>query len=79
MFFRENTEEAYMLGSKGINISEDLSIDFKVITKQGADRIIRLAFDYAKKNNINRVTVVTKANVVKATDGRFLAMAEEIS
>jgi len=79
MFFRENTEGAYVLGSKGINISEDLSIDFKVITKQGADRIIRLAFDYAKKNNINRVTVVTKANVVKATDGRFLAMAGEIA
>ena len=79
MFFRENTEGAYVLGSRGINISEDLSIDFKVITKQGADRIIRLAFDYAKKNNINRVTVVTKANVVKATDGRFLAMAEEIA
>ena len=79
MFFRENTEGAYILGSKGINISEDLSIDFKVITKQGAERIIRLAFDYAKKNNINRVTVVTKANVVKATDGRFLAMAGEIA
>ncbi|MBY8991472.1 MAG: isocitrate/isopropylmalate dehydrogenase family protein [Candidatus Lokiarchaeota archaeon] len=79
MFFRENTEGAYVLGSRGINISEDLSIDFKVITKQGSDRIIRLAFDYAAKNNINRVSVVTKANVVKATDGRFLAMAEEIA
>ncbi len=79
MFFRENTEGAYVLGSQGLNISEDLSIDFKVITRQGADRIIRLAFDYAKKNNINRLTVVTKANVVKATDGRFLAMAEEIA
>ncbi|MBY9003747.1 MAG: isocitrate/isopropylmalate dehydrogenase family protein [Candidatus Lokiarchaeota archaeon] len=79
MFFRENTEGAYILGSKGLNITEDLAIDFKVITKQGADRIIRLAFDYAKKNNINRVTVVTKANVVKATDGKFLAMAEEIA
>ncbi len=79
MFFRENTEGAYVLGSQGLNISEDLSIDFKVITKQGSERIIRLAFDYAKKNNINRVTVVTKANVVKATDGRFLAMAEEVA
>ena len=79
MFFRENTEGAYVLGSQGLDITEDLSIDFKVITRQGADRIIRLAFDYAKKNNINRVTVVTKANVVKATDGRFLAMAEEIA
>jgi len=79
MFFRENTEGAYVLGSKGINISDDLAIDFKVITTQGAERIIRLAFDYAKKNNINRVTVVTKANVVKATDGKFLAMAEEVA
>ena len=79
MFFRENTEGAYMLGSKGINITDDLAIDFKVITTQGADRIIRLAFDYAKKNNINKVTVVTKANIIKATDGKFLAIAEEVA
>ena len=79
MFFRENTEGAYVLGSKGINISDDLAIDFKVITTQGAERIIRLAFDYAAKNEINRVSVVTKANVVKTTDGKFLAMAEKIA
>jgi len=79
IFFRENTEGAYMLGSKGINVTDDLAFDFKVITKQGADRIIRLAFDYAKKNNINKVTVVTKANVVKTTDGKFLNMAEQIA
>lgn len=79
MFFRENTEGAYVLGSKGINVTEDLSIDFKVITSQGAERIIRLAFDYAKNNRINKVTVVTKANVVKATDGKFLAIAEKVA
>lgn len=79
MFYRENTEGAYVLGSRGINITDDLSFDFKVITSQGADRIIRLAFDYAKKNNINKVTVVTKANVVKATDGKFLAIAGEVA
>lgn len=79
MFFRENTEGAYVLGSRGINITDDLAFDFKVITSQGAERIIRLAFDYAKKNNINKVTVVTKANVVKATDGKFLALAEEVA
>jgi isocitrate dehydrogenase (NAD+) len=79
VFFRENTEGAYVLGSKGIDVTDDLSIDFKVITTQGAERIIRLAFDYAKKNNINKVTVVTKANVVKKTDGKFLNMAEQIS
>ena len=79
MFFRENTEGAYVLGSQGINVTEDLAIDFKVITSQGSERIIRLAFDYAKKNNINRVTVVTKANVVKTTDGKFLAIAEKVA
>ncbi|UCG01473.1 MAG: isocitrate/isopropylmalate dehydrogenase family protein [Candidatus Heimdallarchaeota archaeon] len=79
MFYRENTEGAYVLGSKGVDVSDDLAIDFKVITNQGSDRIIRAAFDYAKKNNINKVTVVTKANVVKKTDGKFLAIAEEVA
>ena len=79
IFFRENTEGAYVLGSRGINVTDDLAIDFKVSTTQGADRIIRLAFDYAKKNDINKVTVVTKANVVKTTDGKFLNMAEQVA
>ncbi len=79
MFFRENTEGAYVLGSEGLNVTEDLAIDFKVITSQGAERIIRAAFEYAKKNNINRVTVVTKANVIKTTDGKFLAIAEKVA
>jgi isocitrate dehydrogenase (NAD+) len=79
IFFRENTEGAYVLGSQGVNVTDDLAVDFKVITKQGSDRIIRLAFDYAKKNKINKVTVVTKANVVKTTDGKFLNMAEQIA
>ena len=79
MFFRENTEGAYILGSSGINVTEDLAIDFKVITSQGAERIIRLAFDYAKKNDINKVTVITKANVVKTTDGKFLSIAEKVA
>ena len=72
MFFRENTEGAYIMGSRGIQVTDDLAIDFKVITKQGAERIIRLAFEYAKKNNINKVTIVTKANVIKTSDGLFL-------
>ncbi|MHA1728550.1 MAG: isocitrate/isopropylmalate family dehydrogenase [Promethearchaeota archaeon] len=79
MFFRENTEGAYVLGSKGINVTDELAVDFKVITEQGAERILRLAFDYAKKNAINRVTVVTKANVVKTTDGKFLSIAEKVA
>ena len=79
IFFRENTEGAYVLGGKGINVTEDLGIDFKVTTKQGSERIIQMAFDYAKKNGINKVTVVTKANVVKTTDGKFLSVAEQVA
>ncbi|UCE29948.1 MAG: isocitrate/isopropylmalate dehydrogenase family protein [Candidatus Bathyarchaeota archaeon] len=79
IFFRENTEGAYILGRKGLNVTEDLAFDFKVITSQGSERIIRMAFDYAKKNKINKVTVVTKANVVKTTDGKFLSMAEQVA
>lgn len=79
MFFRENTEGAYIMGSKGINVTDDLAIDFKVITSQGTERIIRLAFEYAHKNKINRVTIVTKANVVKTTDGKFLDIGYKIA
>ncbi len=72
MFFRENTEDVYALGPYGIEVTPDIAIDFKLITKPGSERICRLAFEYAKKNDINRVTAVTKANVVKTTDGLFL-------
>lgn len=79
MFFRENTEGAYVLGSCGIEIDEDIAFDFKVITTQGAERIIRLAFEHAKKAGRKRVTIVTKANVVKTTDGKFLRIGYEIA
>jgi isocitrate dehydrogenase (NAD+) len=79
MFFRENTEGSYVLGSSGVNVSEDLAVDFTVTTTQGSERIIRMAFEYARKNKIGRVTAVTKANVVKTTDGKFLGIAQEIA
>ena len=79
MFYRENTEGSYVLGSRGVNVTPDLAMDFCVATTQGSERIIRLAFDYAKKNGINKVSVVTKANVVKTTDGKFLSIAEQVS
>ena len=79
MFFRENTEGAYILGSKGTHVTEDLAVDFKVITTQGTERIARLAFDYARENGIDRVTIVTKANVVKTSDGKFLDICQRIA
>lgn len=78
-FFRENTEGAYVLGSKGVNVDDDIAIDFKVITTPGTERIARAAFEYAKNNNKKKVTIVTKANVVKTTDGKFLDICKEVA
>lgn len=79
IFYRENTEGEYVLGSKGFNVTDDLAVDFKVITTPGAERIVRLAFEYARKNGIKRVSAVTKANVIKATDGKFLETARRVA
>lgn len=79
MFFRENTEGAYTLGSNGVDVTDDLAIDFTAVTSEGCNRIIRLAFEYAKKNNVARVTAVTKANIIKTTDGKFLRTFYEIA
>ena len=79
VFFRENTEGSYFLGHKGLNLTDDLAFDFKVVTTQGAERIFRLAFEYARKNGIKKVTIVTKANVIKTTDGKFLDVGYRIA
>jgi isocitrate dehydrogenase (NAD+) len=79
IFFRENTEDLYALGSNGLDVTDDLALDFKVITAPGSERIMRLAFEHAKKNGIKRVTMVTKANVVKTTDGLFLRIGYELA
>ena len=79
VFFRENTEDLYALGSDGIDVTEDFTIDFRLISEPGSERIIRAAFEHAKLNGRDRVTVVTKANIVKLSDGRFLRVAERVS
>ena len=78
-FFRENTEGAYAVGSRGVTINEDLAIDFTVTTRAGTERIVRAAFDYAVAHGKTKVAVVTKANVIKATDGKFLTICREIA
>jgi len=78
-FFRENTEDLYAVGSQGINVTDDLAVDFRVITSQGSRRIIDAAFSHAERTGKTRVTVVTKANIVKTTDGKFLDIAREVS
>ena len=78
-FFRENTEDLYALGSQGININDEIAFDFKVITSTGTQRIAKTAFEYARNNDKKKVTIVTKANVVKTTDGKFLDECKKVA
>ena len=77
-FFRENTEGAYAVGSKGVNVTVDLAMDFVVTTSEGSERIARMAYDYAKRNGKERVSIINKANVIKTTDGKFLRICKEV-
>ncbi len=79
VIFRENTEGGYAVGSSGFNVTDDLAVDFTITTKQGSDRIARLAYDYARRNNMTRVSLVTKANVIKTTDGNFLEDCHKVA
>lgn len=78
-FFRENTEGAYAVGSKGIEVDDDLAMDFVVTTSEGTERIARLAYEYARKNGKDRVSIINKANVIKTTDGKFLRICKKVS
>ena len=77
-FFRENTEGAYTLGSDGANVSDDLAVDFTVTTTQGTERIAKKAYEYARANKKDRVSIITKSNIIKKTDGKFLQICQEI-
>jgi isocitrate dehydrogenase (NAD+) len=78
-FFRENTEDMYAVGNQGLNVTDDLAIDFRVITSQGSERIIDAAFAHAQRTGKTNVTIVTKANIIKTTDGKFLDIARMVS
>ncbi len=78
-FFRENIEGEYILGNRGIQVNDDLAIDFKVATKQGCERIGRAALDFCRKNGKKSLTIVTKANIVKLVDGNFIKHITEVA
>ena len=79
IFYRENTEGEYVLGSRGVEVPGELSMDFKVTTECGTRRIAKAAFDYAKANGKTSVAVVTKANIMKKTDGSFTRICHEVA
>ena len=78
-FFRENTEGSYAVGSQGINVNDDLAVDFCIHTTGGCERIARAAFEFAKNNGKKRVSAVTKANIIKTTDGKFLDICKKVA
>lgn len=77
VLFRENTEDLYA-GVEEV-ISDDEAHSIKIITADKSRRIVKAAFDYATKFGRESVTVVTKANIMKATDGLFLRIAREVA
>ena len=80
-FFRENTEGEYVLGSKGCLINgEDasLAVDFKITTESGSRRIAKAAMDFARKAGKRKIAIVTKANIMKKTDGMFTRVCHEV-
>ena len=79
IFFRENSEGEYSLGSRGIEITPGFAVDFRVTTAAATRKIARAAFDYAEKNGKTGVALVTKANVIKKTDGLFSKIAHEVA
>lgn len=78
VFYRENTEGEYVLGSRGLELP-GMAVDFKVTTDPGTRRIAHAAFEYAKNNGKNRVSIVTKANIMKKTDGKFSELCHEVA
>ncbi|MBQ9842423.1 MAG: isocitrate/isopropylmalate dehydrogenase family protein [Clostridia bacterium] len=79
VFYRENSEGEYVLGSRGVEIPDKLAMDFKVTTDAGTRRIARAAFEYAKNNGKDNVAIVTKANIMKKTDGNFSRICHEVA
>ncbi|MBP7127098.1 isocitrate/isopropylmalate dehydrogenase family protein [Myxococcota bacterium] len=78
-FFRENTEGPYPLGSRGIQVTPELAVDLSVATAHGSRRVIRMAFEHARARGIGCVTGVAMPNVIKATDGLFMQIGEEVA
>lgn len=73
---RENTEDLYVGQER---LTKDGAIAERVITKKACEKIIRFAFELARKQKRNKVTVVHKANILRITDGLFLNIAKKIS
>jgi isocitrate dehydrogenase (NAD+) len=75
---RENTEDIY-LGIEHVVIPDQAAEAIKLITRRGSERVVRYAFEYARRQKRRKVTAVHKANILKMTDGLFLQVAREVA
>jgi isocitrate dehydrogenase (NAD+) len=77
--FRENTEEFYAGIEHYIDSKKSAAETIGVVTRAGSERIVRAAFEYARKHKRKKITVVHKANILKYTGGLFLDVARKVA
>jgi isocitrate/isopropylmalate dehydrogenase len=80
----QEVRDVLLKNAKGFAAFKDVALDqyaitCKINTRKGSERIIRAAFEYAKKYNRKKVTIIHKANVVRATEGLFLEIGKEVA
>lgn len=76
---RENTEGAYSAEGQALSEDGETATSITRTTRRGSERIVRYAFDLARKTGRKKVTVVHKANILKSTSGLFLKVAREVA
>ncbi|MCE2943823.1 MAG: isocitrate dehydrogenase, partial [Xanthomonadaceae bacterium] len=76
---RENTEGAYIGEGQSVSPDGETALLTQKVTRKGSERIVRYAFDLARRVGRKKVTVVHKANILKSTSGLFLKVAREVA
>ncbi|MDR7193002.1 isocitrate dehydrogenase [Luteimonas terrae] len=76
---RENTEGSYISEGQETSADGETAVSVTRITRKGSDRIVRYAFELARKTGRKKVTIVHKANILKSTSGLFLKVAREVA
>lgn len=79
VLFRENTQGLYIGKEHWVDNEEEHAESIAVVTRDASEKIVKAAFEYAKKYNRSKVTLVHKANILKLTTGLFLKIGKEIS
>jgi isocitrate dehydrogenase (NAD+) len=76
---RENTEGAYIGEGQEVSADGETAVLTQKVTRKGSERIVRYAFELARKTGRKKVTIVHKANILKSTSGLFLKTAREVA